>query len=439
MDDPDSAYKSKTRVSDRMFTESAKMHVNGVSHNIRYFDPYPFVVRSSAASHMTDVDGNKYTDYWMGHWSLILGHAPAPVTQALHRQVDSGWMYGTVNEQTLDLSKMISGTVPAAEKIRYTASGTEAVMYAVRLARSYTKKQTVAKIDGGWHGYASDMLKSVNWPFESPESAGLVGDDKIVSIPYNDLDASINILQECKDDLACVVIEPVLGGAGGIPASRDYLAGMKEYAHRNGALFILDEIVTGFRFRYGCMHDSDVLKPDMVTLGKIIGGGLAIGAVCGADEIMKIAGAPRGSRSYIGGGTFSANPTSMTAGGATLRHLKENPSIYDFINSTGSRARAGLEEVLEKKGAVITGNGSIFMAHFAPEGSEISAEISANDNKITNARQASLCDLDKLRRYQFKMIAQDGIFMLPGKLGAISAAHTHKDIEHLVAASDDFK
>ena len=435
MDSHVAEYKRKTPASARMFAESAGLHVNGVSHNIRYFDPYPFVVSSSAGSVMTDVDGNTFTDYWMGHWSLILGHAPAPITEALHGQLDAGWMYGAVNEQTIAFSKMIRDAVPAAEKIRYTASGTEATMYATRLARSHTGRGTIAKVDGGWHGYASDLLKSVNWPFEKSESSGLVGEDKIVSVPYNDLDATVQALSECKDDLAGIVVEPFLGGGGCIPASAEYLEGVQEFAHRNGALLVLDEIVTGFRFRYGCIYETMRLKPDIVTLGKIIGGGMAIGAICGSEDVMARADTSRGNggsgadHSYVGGGTFSANPASMVAGSSTLAHLKSDASAYDRIDRMGERARSGLADALGDV-AVITGKGSLFMAHFAGD---------ARTGGITSARDAALCDQDMLHRYHFKMIAQDGIFILPGKMAAISSAHSDQDIERLLAASEEFR
>lgn len=424
-------YSKKTPTSARLFAESAKMHINGVSHNIRYFEPYPFVVKSSEGGCLIDVDGNRYTDYWMGHWSLIQGHAPKHVVRSLHDQLEDGWMYGAVNEQTIKLSKIISGAVPAAEKIRYTASGTEAVMYAARLARTHTKRDVIAKVDGGWHGYGSDLLKSVNWPFKEPESSGLVGADNIVSVPYNDLDATVKILSGCKSRLAGIIVEPVLGGAGGIPASAEYLAGVQEFVHGCGALFILDEIVTGFRFRYGCMYESMPLEPDVITLGKIIGGGMPVGAVCGADEIMAHADASSADRSYIGGGTFSANPASMTAGRVTLEYMRDNQSTYDRISSMGARARSGITGVLGDEAADVTGAGSIFMVHFAAPGKRHTG--------VRNAEQAASCDQDKLRQYHLKMIAQDGIFMLPGKMGAISSAHADGDIERLVAASEDFK
>ncbi|MGB3729727.1 MAG: aminotransferase class III-fold pyridoxal phosphate-dependent enzyme, partial [Thermodesulfobacteriota bacterium] len=310
-------YKKKTKNSAKIFAKSAKLHVNGVSHNIRFYEPYPFIVKSSKGTKLVDVDNNKYTDYWMGHWSLILGHGQNNVKDSLQKQIEKSWMYGTVNEQTIKLSELISKAVPVAEKIRYVTSGTEATMYAVRLARSVTGKKIIAKIDGGWHGYTSDLLKSVNWPFTESESSGVVNEEKIVSIPYNDLEGSLKILKKYSKYLAGVIIEPVLGGGGCIPATQDYLKGIQEFVHKNNSLFILDEIVTGFRFRYGCLYPTMKLDPDIVTLGKIVGGGMAIGVMCGKKEIMEQAdtrGKKKSERSYVGGGTFSANPASMTSG-----------------------------------------------------------------------------------------------------------------------------
>ena len=173
-------YKKKTKKSGLLFARSKKFHVNGVSHNIRFFDPYPFVTKSAKGKYINDVDGNKYTDYWMGHWSLILGHAFPPVANLVKKQLPSCWMHGTVNEMTISFSEIIQKAVPVAEKIRYVSTGTEATMYAVRIARSATGKKIIAKIDGGWHGYTSDLLKSVNYPFSDTESAGLVDEDHIV-------------------------------------------------------------------------------------------------------------------------------------------------------------------------------------------------------------------------------------------------------------------
>ncbi|RNJ79363.1 MAG: aminotransferase class III-fold pyridoxal phosphate-dependent enzyme [Nitrosopumilus sp. B06] len=421
-------YKKKTPKSARMFGRSARMHVGGVSHNIRYFDPYPFVVKSSAGKNLADVDENHYTDYWMGHWSLILGHAPPNVRDALNNQIRKGWMYGVVNEQTMLLSDLLSRAVPVAEKIRYVTSGTEAAMYAVRLARSYTGRKVIAKVDGGWHGYTSDLLKTVNWPFNVSEGTGMVGQEKIISIPYNNLEESLKILGRHARDLAGVIIEPVLGGGGCIPATPQYLRGIEEFVHKNNSLFMLDEIVTGFRFRYGCIYPTMGLDPDIVTLGKIVGGGLSIGVICGKDEIMNHADTSsrkKTERSYIGGGTFSANPASMTAGYATLYHLKSEKSTYARINRLGDYTRRELGRVFDGR-VIVTGKGSLFMTHFIKDGTA----------EITDSRQAAQCDTEMLHKYHFKMIAHDGIFLLPGKLGAISAAHTESDIKKMIRASE---
>ena len=193
MDEIIKLYKKKTPNSAKLFEKSKKIHINGVSHNIRFFEPYPFVTKSAKGKFLQDVDSNKYTDYWMGHWSLILGHAPETVKKSVQKQLSLGWMHGTVNKMTLDLSETIHKAVPVCEKIRYVTSGTEATMYAVRLARSVTGKKTVAKIDGGWHGYTSDLLKTVNWPFDISESKGLVDEKHVVSLPLNNLEKSLEL------------------------------------------------------------------------------------------------------------------------------------------------------------------------------------------------------------------------------------------------------
>jgi len=426
-----SEYKKKTRKSAKLFAQSSKLHVNGVSHNIRFYEPYPFVVKQSSGNNLVDVDDNRYVDYWMGHWSLILGHGPKKVKDALQKQIEKSWMYGTVNEQTIKLSEIISKAVPVAEKIRYVTSGTEATMYAVRLARSVTGRKIIAKIDGGWHGYTSDLLKSVNWPFTESESTGVINEEKIISIPYNNLEESLRILKKVSKDLAGVIIEPVLGGGGCIPATSDYLKGIQEYVHKNKSLFILDEIVTGFRFRFGCLYPTMKLDPDIVTLGKIVGGGMAIGVMCGKKEIMQYAdttGKKKSERSYVGGGTFSANPASMTAGYSTLSELKGSTNFYSKLNELGEFTRKELGKIFGER-VIITGKGSLFMTHFTKN------EV----HEVTNSTDVARCDSELLKKYHFKMIAQNGIFFLPGKLGAISSAHSKEDIKKMLAASESFE
>ena len=424
-------YIKKTPESSKIFEKSKRLHVSGVSHNIRFFEPYPFVTKSAKGKFLVDVDSNKYVDYWMGHWSLIIGHAPSQVKQRTQKQLNDGWMYGTVNKMTVELSEKIQGVVPVAEKIRYVTSGTEATMYAVRLARTVTGKNIIAKIDGGWHGYTSDLLKTVNWPFDTAEGSGLVTDKKIVSLPFNNLEKSFSILDSVKSDLAGVIIEPVLGGGGSIPATKDYLREIQQYIHKNNSIFILDEIVTGFRFRYGCLYQTMNLDPDIVALGKIVGGGFPIGVICGKKEIMEYANThtkTKENRSYIGGGTFSANPVSMTAGSSTLDVLKKKKnSLYEKINGFGTKARKEIDRVFAGK-TITTGIGSLVLTHF----------VKNSIDKIQNATDAAMCDVGLLHRYHFDMIANDGIFFLPGKLGAFSDAHSQSDVKALVLASARF-
>ena len=424
-------YKEKTKKSLNLFDKSKKYHVNGIHHNIRFFEPYPFVTKSASGKFLVDVDSNKYVDFWMGHWSLILGHAPKNIRKSAIEQIKNDWMHGTSNQNAILLSEKISKVVPVAEKIRYATTGTEATMYAVRLARAVTGKKIIAKIDGGWHGYTTDLLKTVNWPFNQSESEGLTDEKHIISLPYNNLEQSLTILKTVKKDLAGIVIEPVLGGGGAIPATKNYLKGLEEFTKKNNSLFILDEIVTGFRFRYGCLYETMKLDPDIVTLGKIVGGGFPIGVICGKDEIMEHANTSTHSkktRTYIGGGTFSANPLSMMAGSTNLDTIKKKGSLlYKKINSVGDGMKKVLGKIFDDD-VIITGKGSLFMTHFAKN----------NISQITNAVDASNCDTEKLHRYHFDMIANDGIFFLPGKLVAISDAHSNTDVKSIKKATERF-
>lgn len=424
-------YRRKNKKSAKLFSKAKKVHINGVHHNIRFFEPYPFITRSAEGKFLKDVDSNKYVDYWMGHWSLILGHSQKQIQKKAARQLKKGWMHGTSNENAISLSEKISKAVPVAEKIRYASTGTEATMYSVRLARAVTGKKIIAKIDGGWHGYTTDLLKTVNWPFDISESQGLTDEEHIVSLPLNNLQESLKILNSVKNDLAGVLVEPVLGGGGAIPATQEYLQGVQEMAKKNNALFMLDEIVTGFRFRYGCIYPTMKLDPDIVTLGKIVGGGFPIGVICGKDEIMEHANTSvnsKKSRTYIGGGTFSANPLTMIAGDTTLDILKNKKNtLYKKLDTLGNNTTKMLKKIFSND-VIVTGKGSLFMTHFPRNGM----------TSINNAADVAKCDSTKLFNYHFEMIARDGIFFLPGKLGAFSDAHSTEDVKNMKKATERF-
>ena len=428
-------YRKKTHNSRKFYNDSVKIFPGGISHNIRFFRPYPFFVNKATNKHLIDVDGNRYVDYWMGHWALILGHSPNVVVKKLDRQIRQGTLYGTANDISVKLGETIKKSIPISELLRFCTTGSEATMYAIRIARAVTKKRIICKTIGGWHGFNTDLMQSVNYPFEIDEGVGMTGreGDFVESIPFNDLDRSIRLLESVKDDLACIIIEPLLGGGGCIPADINFLKGLEEYCKRNDILYILDEIVTGFRLNFGSVSSLYNLNPDMITLGKIVGGGLPIGVVCGKKEIMKVADPVENRHKehlcYIGGGTFSSNPLTMTAGYTTLDYISKNrKTVYNKINKLGDIARNGLKKLFSDYGlkTEVTGVGSLFLTHF----------LSNKVSEITNANDVALSDNDSLTKYHFSLMAKYGIFFLPHKMGAISIVHDAKDIQSLINATE---
>jgi len=428
-------YRKKTHNSRKFYNDSVKIFPGGISHNIRFFRPYPFFVNKATNKHLIDVDGNRYVDYWMGHWALILGHSPNVVVKKLDRQIRQGTLYGTANDISVKLGETIKKSIPISELLRFCTTGSEATMYAIRIARAVTKKRIICKTIGGWHGFNTDLMQSVNYPFEIDEGVGMTGreGDFVESIPFNDLDRSIRLLESVKDDLACIIIEPLLGGGGCIPADINFLKGLEEYCKRKDILYILDEIVTGFRLNFGSVSSLYNLNPDMITLGKIVGGGLPIGVVCGKKEIMKVADPVENRHKehlcYIGGGTFSSNPLTMTAGYTTLDYISKNrKTVYNKINKLGDIARNGLKKLFSDYGlkTEVTGIGSLFLTHF----------LSNKVSEITNANDVALSDNDTLTKYHFSLMAKYGIFFLPHKMGAISIVHDAKDIQSLINATE---
>ena len=424
-------YERRTEKSKRLYSRSVKVFPGGISHNIRFFEPYPFFAESARGKTLVDVDGNTYTDYWMGHWALILGHSPKPVADALVAQSKSGTLYGTVNRASVELGELVQKLMPRAEMMRFSSTGSEATMYAVRLARAKTGRRVIAKAIGGWHGFNTTLMQTVNYPFEFEEGPGLVQDEGqyVESIPFNNLEASLKVLETIKDDLACVIIEPVLGGAGCITPDEGYLQGLQEFAKSNGSLFILDEIVTGFRLSLRGAAHVYKLEPDLFTLGKIAGGGLPIGIVCGDKEIMSLADpvsrTNKDARCAIGGGTFSANPLSMTAGLATLNFLRKNQGVYSKIDRLGRMVRTGLAKIFSEHdvSCEITGTGSIFMPHFGKQ-------------NVRDANDVATADKSALNKYHLALMAEHGIFFLPGKMGAISYSHDERDVKKLLTATE---
>lgn len=359
-------YFKRTMKSLEMFERAKKVEPGGVSYRYRHFDPYPFFVKEANGATLVDLDGNKYTDYWCTHFAMILGHAYPSVMQAITTQAQKGWHFGLSHELEIMLSEKIIRNVTSADLVRFASSGSEANLFAVRLARTFTKRKKIAKFEGCWHGAYDPLHIAVRPPFDKPPSGGITegSQEDTIVVPYNDITGFLNRIK--REDLACVILEPVLGGGGMIPAEKEFLQELREYCDSAGALLIFDEVITGFRLGIGGAQQHFGVKPDVTVLGKIIGGGLPIGAVCGRRDIMERMDHTRfsGLEYAYHGGTFAGNAITLTAGLATIDVLEHSP-VYKHIDALGSMARERLNTVFDENEfeAQTSGIGSLFAIH----------------------------------------------------------------------------
>lgn len=419
-------YVTRTRKSKALFERAKKVLPAGVSYGIRYFEPHPFFTAKSKGSKLYDVDGNEYVDFWLGHTALILGHSPPSVVKAVKEQLDNGTIYGTCHETEIDLAEQMAKMVPSAEMVRFTNSGTEANMYAIRLARACTGRSTIAKFEGGWHGGYDALHVAVKYPYDIPESAGLThgatGDT--VALPYNDLDGVASKLK--GKNVASITVEPVLGSGGCIPAKKEFLRGLREFCDEKGILLIFDEVITGFRMAPGGGQQYYGVTPDISVFGKILGGGFPVGAFCAEKEIMERLDPRKYERPThsFHGGTFAANPVTMTAGLTTLKTLEDGRLINE-LNKLGEGIRTRLMGIFEDHNinTQVTGASSLFNVHFTKE-------------QLNNARDSAATDKKALLAYDLALI-ENGVFFLPGHNGALSTAHSKADIEKLFRATEE--
>jgi glutamate-1-semialdehyde 2,1-aminomutase len=420
-------YISKTSKSRELYDKAKKYLPAGVSYFIRHFEPYPFYTKEAKGSKIVDIDGNEYIDFWMGHYTLILGHSPPEVVKAVREQIEKGLHYGTSHELEVAMAEQIVKMVPSAKMVRFTNSGTEAAMYATRLARTYTDKEKIVKVEGCWHGGYDALQKAVKPPFDIPETSGITSgvSKDTITIPFNDLEGARKKLK--NEEFAMIIVEPVLGAGGCIPAEKDFLKGLKEICTKKNALLLFDEIITGFRLAPGGAQQYFGILPDITLLGKIMGGGLPIGAIAGSREIMEHMDPTLYERPKFSfhGGTFCANPVVMTAGLATLKKL-EDGKLQDQLNKRGNNIRQHLADVFERKNvyAKVTGVSSLFQAHFTKE-------------KIKDVEGAIRADKKKLEDYHLYLISK-GVFFLPTKVGALSRAHSEEDLEKLIAETENY-
>ena len=423
-------FVGKTPRSKELYDRACKVLPAGVSYGIRALPPYPFYVKEAQGVKLQDVDGIEYTDYWVGHGALILGHSPKRVMDAVKKQLPYGTHIGFSHENEIELAERIVKSVPSAEMVRYCASGTEANMYGTRLARGYTGRMRMLKIEGGWHGGYDSLHKAVSYPFNKAESAGLnpKTTEDTDAVTYNDLEAAGKKLK--TRDYACMILEPVMGAAGFLTPQSGYLQGLREICDETETLLVFDEVVTGFRLAPGGAQELYGVKPDMTILGKIIGGGFPIGAFCASEKIMERIDQkkyPKAEERVAHGGTFTGNPISMVAGCATLDLLKDG-KVYIDIDRLGKRMREGLDDVFErgKVPATVTGVGSTFAIHFQAKIPRNAGDTAKNDMLATRAYFAHMLDR--------------GIIYLSPTVSHcwISSPHTKEDIDVYVTATEDF-
>ena len=360
---------------------------------------------------------------------MILGHAYPLVLEAIKTQAENGWHFGVEHELELSLSESIGKHVPSAEMIRYTSSGSEANLFAIRLARTFTGRDRIVKFEGCWHGAYDALHIATRPPFDEPPSGGITRGSQADTViaPYNDLDAFLE--RAGHEKLACVILEPVLGAGGMIPAEKEFLMGLREYCDRTGALLIFDEVITGFRIGLSGAQGFFKVRPDITVMGKIIGGGLPIGAVCGSREVMDRMDHTKysGSNYAYHGGTFAGIALSLSAGLATINVLEHSP-VYEYIDKLGSQARAGLDRIFQANRfpAQTTGIGSVFSIH-------MTGATPIKDMRTAAGRR-------DLSGKLFQHFLDEGILMLtPERLHAcVSNAHTPADIDTLTASVERF-
>ncbi len=420
-----------TTESQRIFNQAQHLMPGGVSSPVRAFKSVggqPIVFDRVQGAYAWDVDGNRYIDY-VGTWGpAICGHAHPQVIQAICAAAQKGTSFGAPCHLENVLAEMVIAAVPSMEMVRFVNSGTEACMGALRLARAFTGREKIVKFEGCYHGHADMFLVKAGSGVATlglPDSPGVPKSVTAATLtaPYNDLTAVQALFAQHPGEIACVILEPVVGNAGFILPERDFLTGLREVTQRDGALLIFDEVMTGFRIRYGGAQQYFSITPDLTTLGKIIGGGLPVGAYGGRKDIMQMV-APAGPMYQAG--TLSGNPLAMTAGIKTLELLQE-PGVYEQLEQMTARLIQGLQAIADDLGhPMCTGSLSGMFGFFFTPG------------PVGNYDQAKTSDVQKFSRFHRGMLER-GIYLAPSQFeaGFTSLAHTEADIETTLGSARD--
>ncbi|EMF1713129.1 glutamate-1-semialdehyde 2,1-aminomutase [Listeria monocytogenes] len=415
--------------SEKAFKEAKKVLPGGVNSPVRAFnsvDASPVFMDHGKGAYITDVDGNEYIDYVLSWGPLILGHTDPAVVNAITKAALKGTSFGTPTEIETELAKLVIERVPSIEIVRMVSSGTEATMSAIRLARGYTKREKILKFEGSYHGHGDSLLikagsgvATLGLPDSPGVTKGLAADT--ITVPYNDIEGAKLAFEKYGEEIAAVIVEPVAGNMGVVPPIEGFLEGLRELTTKFGSLLIFDEVMTGFRVDYYSAQGYYVVTPDLTCLGKVIGGGLPVGAYGGKKEIMEQI-APAGS--IYQAGTLSGNPLAMNAGFETVRQL--TPQHYDVFRTLIKRMEEGLTEISARKQVPLSINkaGSMFGFFFT-------------DQKVINFDTAKTSSLEFFRNYYREMLGQ-GIFLPPSQFEGvfISTMHTENEIDKTLEAFD---
>src|SRR5215813_6582088 len=421
----------KRATSRKLHARASRIIPGGVDSPVRAFKSVggepPYIVRGRG-SRIWDADGNEYIDY-VGSWGpLILGHAHPAVVAAVEKANRDGASFGACTPIEAELAEEVIAAFPSLAKVRFVSSGTEATMSAIRLARAFTNRKYIVKFEGCYHGHADSLLVKAGSGVATlgiPGSAGVLEEQAkfTLALPFNQRQAAEEAFTKFKDQIACVIVEPVVGNMGCVPPREGYLDFLRQITAQHGAVLIFDEVMTGFRVARGGAQELYRIKPDMTTLGKIIGGGLPVGAYGGRAEIMDMI-APLGP--VYQAGTLSGNPLAMAAGLAMLRELKRNRSIYRRLEQTSSALVDGVLGIARKKNIALSANrvGSMFTWFF-------------QTGPVTGWESAAKSDTEAFAKFHRGMLEQ-GVYLPPSQFEAIfvSAAHTKGDIEKTIAVAE---
>jgi glutamate-1-semialdehyde 2,1-aminomutase len=426
----------KREKSHALFAQAQKYMPGGVSSPVRAFRAVggePLFISRAQGSKIYDVDGNEYIDYVCSWGPLILGHGHPLVVEALKKALERGTSYGAPTELEIELAKQITGAIPSIEMIRFVSSGTEATMSALRLARAYTQRDKIIKFEGCYHGHADFLLVKAGSGVATlglPDSPGVpkVTTQDTLIAPFNNLSAVEALFENFSDEIAAVIVEPIAGNMGVVPPKPGFLEGLRELTRQHEALLIFDEVITGFRVSFGGAQQLYGIKPDLACLGKIIGGGLPVGAYGGRKEIMQLV-APIGP--VYQAGTLAGNPLAMTAGLETLKLLQQ-PGIYETLEELSEQLAHGLLEAAGKAKVPVRLNrvGSMLTVFFT-------------ERKVCDYTSAKTADVSTYARLFWGMLER-GVYLPPSQFEAwfVSLAHTSEDIratlQAVEAAFEDF-